>query len=267
MKTYKLGNKINCIVRAYSKGKIGKFNIEFDNQPYTILKDVEASLTFIEKTRDSKSVFTDLAYTAENLQEITLSNVELNDKVLNMIFSEKKNGAVSKHESLTMQEGLVYLKEFSNGEIAQIFIYNIDGELLAAAGSTEVQNGLVDCRNFEYYKPTRHKSLTEEVIIFYSYEKDCFKFKREDKEYINESGEIIRENKYFILDLILEGNTEENEEDTPTTSFIHIGKCAVRINKNMYFNRSLNTVDLKFIVVDNVVDKDNDNESYIILEQ
>lgn len=258
MKTYKLGNKINCIVRAYSKGKIGKFNIEFDNQPYTILKNVEASLTFNEKVRDPKSVFTDLAYTAENLQEITLSNVELNDKVLNMIFSEKKHGAVSKHESLTMQEGLVYLNEFSNGEIAQIFIYNIDGELLAATGSAEVQNGLVDCRNFEYYKPTRHKSLTEEVIIFYSYEKDCFKFTRDiDQE----------ENKYFILDLILEGNTEENEEDTPTTSFIHIGKCAVRINKNMYFNRNLNAVDLKFIVVDNVVDKDNDNESYIILEQ
>ena len=258
MKTYKLGNKINCIVRAYSKGKIGKFNIEFDNQPYTILKNVEASLTFTEKARDSKSVFTDLAYTSENLQEITLSNVELNDKVLNMVFSEKKHGAVSKHESLTMQEGLVYLKEFDNGEIAQIFIYNIDGELLAAAGSAKVQNGLVDCRNFEYYKPTRHKSLTEEIIIFYSYEKDCFKFTRDiDRE----------ENKYFILDLILEGNTEENEEDTPTTSFIHIGKCAVRINKNMYFNRSLNAVDLKFIIVDNVINKDDDNESYIILEQ
>ena len=175
-----------------------------------------------------------------------------------MVFSEKKHGAVSKHESLTMQEGLVYLKEFDNGEIAQIFIYNIDGELLAAAGSAEVQNGLVDCRNFEYYKPTRHKSLTEEIIIFYSYEKDCFKFTRDiDRE----------ENKYFILDLILEGNTEENEEDTPTTSFIHIGKCAVRINKNMYFNRSLNAVDLKFIIVDNVINKDDDNESYIILEQ
>ena len=39
-----------------------------------------------------------------------------------MVFSEKKHGAVSKHESLTMQEGLVYLKEFDNGEIAQIFI-------------------------------------------------------------------------------------------------------------------------------------------------
>lgn len=267
MKTYKLGNKINCIVRAYSKGKIGKFDIEFDNQPYTVLKDVEASLTFTEKTYDSKSTFTDLAHTAENLQEVTLSNVELNDKVLNMIFSEKKHGAVSKHENLIMTEGVVLLKEFINGEIAQIFIYNIDGELLAAAGSVNVNNRKVDCRNFECYHPEKHKSLTEEVIIFYSYEKDCFKFKREDKEYINESGEIVKENKYFILDLILEGNTEENEEDTPTTSFIHIGKCAVRINKNMYFNKSLNAVDLKFIVVDNVVNKDDDNESYIILEQ
>jgi hypothetical protein len=258
MKTYKLGNKIKCIVRAYSKGKIGKFDIEFDNQPYTILKDVEASLTFTEKIRDSKSIFTDLAYTTENLQEVTLSNVELNDKVLNMIFSEKKHGAVSKHESLTMTEGIVYLKEFNDGEIAQVFIYNIDGELLAAAGSVQVQNGIVDCRSFECYHPTKHKSLTEEIIIFYCYEKDCFKFKREDKN---------DENRYFILDLILEGNTEEYEEDTPTNSFIHIGKCAVRVNKNMYFNRTLNAVDLKFIVVDNVIDNDRDNESYIILEQ
>ena len=33
----------------------------------------------------------------------------------------------------------------------------------------------------------------------------------------------------------------------------------IMINKNMYFNRSLNAVDLKFVVID-------DNESYITLE-
>lgn len=267
MKTYKLGNKIKCIVRAYSKGKIGKFDIKFDNQPYTILKDVEASLTFTEKTRDSKSVFTDLAYTAENLQEITLSNVELNDKVLNMIFSPKEEIFRSdSDDSVLIKNHCFQLNStLQVDNLYQVFVYNANGELLAATGKTDFSNNIINLETFDEYYREKHLGLEEIGLCCYSYISDnAFKFRREEDE---EDEEGRKENRYFILDLVLEGNTEENEEDTPTTSFIHIGKCAVRINKNMYFNRSLNAIDLKFIIVDNVVNKDNDNESYIILEQ
>lgn len=264
MKTYKLGNKIKCIVRAYSKGKIGKFDIEFDNQPYTILKDVEASLTFTEKTRDSKSVFTDLAYTAENLQEVAISNVELNDKVLNMIFSPKEEIFWSDSDDrIVIKDHCFQLNSSLQADkLYQVFVYNIKGELLAATGTTDFSNGIINLETFDEYHRERHLGLEEVGLCCYSYiSSNAFKFRRE------EDTENSKENRYFILDLILEGNTEENEEDSPINSFIHIGKCAIRVNKNMYFNRTLNAVDLKFIVVDDNMDKDNDNESYIILEQ
>ena len=83
----------------------------------------------------------------------------------------------------------------------------------------------------------------EDYIVFYSYEgSNSFKFNRQMSQYLT-------------LDLILEGNAD----DELNTSFIHINKCALQINKNMYFNRSLNAVDLKFVVI-------NDNNSYITLE-
>ena len=83
----------------------------------------------------------------------------------------------------------------------------------------------------------------EDYLVFFTYEGEkSFKINRS-------------ESLYLTLDLILEGNAD----DEINTSFIHINKCALKVNKNMYFNRSLNAVDLKFIVID-------DNESYITLE-
>ena len=91
MKTYKLGNKIKCIIRSFSAGKIGDQEMIFGNQPYTVLKDVEASLSFSDNTHNSKTSFVELAHNKDSLQEITFSNVELNDKILNLIFSKNKD--------------------------------------------------------------------------------------------------------------------------------------------------------------------------------
>ena len=53
MSTYKIGNKVKGIIRAYSAGKLGNTNIAYDNQPYAILKDIDVSLTFEEQTKNS----------------------------------------------------------------------------------------------------------------------------------------------------------------------------------------------------------------------
>ena len=114
-------------------------------------------------------------------------------------------------------------------EIYQVFIYDIDGKMEKAFGSLDVFEVEVE--------------KNEDYIVFYSYEgAKSFKFNRETSQYLT-------------LDLILEGNAN----DEFNTSVVHINKCALQVNKNMYFNRSLNAVDLKFIVI-------NDNESYITLE-
>ena len=228
MKTYKLGNKTKCIIRSFSAGRIGEQEIKYDNQPYTVLKDVEASLTFIDKNISSKSTFVDLSYNIDSLQEINISNVELNDKILNLIFSKNEDKLCSTMINCVAENNKIYITSPTD-EIYQVFIYDVDGNLEKAYG---VLN------NMEV-----EVNRNEDYLVFFTYAGEkSFKINRS-------------ESLYLTLDLILEGNAD----DEINTSFIHINKCALKVNKNMYFNRSLNAVDLKFVVID-------DNESYITLE-
>ena len=228
MKTYKLGNKTKCIIRSFSAGKIGEQEMKYDNQPYTVLKDVEASLTFVDKNISSKSTFVDLSYNIDSLQEINISNVELNDKILNLIFSKNEDKLCSTMINCVAENNKIYITSPTD-EIYQVFIYDIDGNLEKAYGV--LNNMEVEVQRNEDY------------LVFFTYVGEkSFKINRS-------------ESLYLTLDLILEGNAD----DEINTSFIHINKCALKVNKNMYFNRSLNAVDLKFIVID-------DNESYITLE-
>ena len=228
MKTYKLGNKTKCIIRSFSAGRIGEQEIKYDNQPYTVLKDVEASLTFVDKNVSSKSTFVDLSYNIDSLQEINISNVELNDKILNLIFSKNEDKLCSTMINCVAENNKIYITSPTD-EIYQVFIYDIDGNLEKAYG---VLN------NMEV-----EVNRNEDYLVFFTYVGEkSFKINRS-------------ESLYLTLDLILEGNAD----DEINTSFIHINKCALKVNKNMYFNRSLNAIDLKFVVID-------DNESYITLE-
>lgn len=228
MKTYKLGNKTKCIIRSFSAGRIGEQEIKYDNQPYTVLKDVEASLTFVDKNISSKSTFVDLSYNIDSLQEINISNVELNDKILNLIFSKNEDKLCSTMINCVAENNKIYITSPTD-EIYQVFIYDVDGNLEQAYGVLNNMEVAVQ-RNEDY-------------LVFFTYVGEkSFKINRS-------------ESLYLTLDLILEGNAD----DEINTSFIHINKCALKVNKNMYFNRSLNAVDLKFVVID-------DNESYITLE-
>ena len=228
MKTYKLGNKTKCIIRSFSAGRIGEQEMQYDNQPYTVLKDVEASLTFVDKNISSQSTFVDLSYNIDSLQEINISNVELNDKILNLIFSKNEDKLCSTMINCVAENNKIYITSPTD-EIYQVFIYDVDGNL-------ERAYGVLDNMEVEVKR-------NEDYLVFFTYTGEkSFKINRS-------------ESLYLTLDLILEGNAD----DEINTSFIHINKCALKVNKNMYFNRSLNAVDLKFIVID-------DNESYITLE-
>lgn len=228
MKTYKLGNKTKCIIRSFSAGKIGEQEMKYDNQPYTVLKDVETSLTFVDKNISSKTTFVDLSYNIDSLQEINISNVELNDKILNLIFSKNEDKLCSTMINCVAENNKIYITSPTD-EIYQVFIYDIDGNLEQAYGVLNNMEVAVQ-RNEDY-------------LVFFTYVGEkSFKINRS-------------ESLYLTLDLILEGNAD----DEINTSFIHINKCALKVNKNMYFNRSLNAIDLKFVVID-------DNESYITLE-
>jgi hypothetical protein len=228
MKTYKLGNKIKCIIRSCAAGKIGEQEMQYGNQPYTVLKDVEASFTFAEKNKTSKSTFNELQFSQDSLQEVTISNVELNDKILNLIFSKNEDKLCSTFENCCAEDNKIYISA-PTSEIYQVFIYNVDGEL-------EEAFGVLDNMEVEVER-------NEDYLVFYSYEGEkAYNFHREQSQYLS-------------LDLILEGNSDDNLH----TSYVHVDRCALQINKNMSFNRTLNAVDLKFIVIDN-------ENNYITLE-
>lgn len=228
MKTYKLGNKINCIIRSCCPGHIGSQEMSYSYQPYTILKNVEASLTFAENTRKAKSVFTDLHFSQDILQEINISNVEINDKILNLIFLKNEDKLCSTFENCYAEDNKIYISAPTE-EIYDVFIYNTNGELekvFETLNSLEVE---VD--------------KNEDYLVFYSYAGG----KTYDLKNIP--------SQYLSLDLIIEGNAD----DELNTSYIHVDKCALQVNKNMHFNRTLNAVDLKFTVI-------SSGENYINLE-
>lgn len=231
MNTYKLGNKITCIIRAYSSGKIGDMVMDYENQPYTIIKSVTANLGFIDIDTTAKSSFTQLAYNNSKLSQVQISDVTLNDKILNLIFLKSNTKLVSKVENYIADgNNLIYLNPITN-KVYQVFIYNDKGELEDAHGVYDTE------------EPIIVSEPNKDYLICYQYE--ALKGYSLDKP----------ENMYFTLDLLVTGNKEDNTSNMN----IHIEKCALKIDKNMYFNQRSNAVDLIFTVLDT-------GENYIALE-
>ena len=231
MDTYKLGNKVTCIIRAYSSGKIGDMVIDYNNQPYTIVKSVNANLSFADVDVNIKSSFNQLAYNNNKLSQIQINDVTLNDKILNLIFLKSEAKLVSKIENQVADDNnLIYLTPIAN-EVYQVFVYNSNGELDQAIGTHNTDEPIV------VSEPNK------DYLICYQYE--ALKGYSLDKP----------ENMYFTLDLLVTGNKEDNTSNMN----IHIEKCALKIDKNMYFNQHSNAVDLIFTVLDT-------GENYIALE-
>ena len=254
MKTYKLGNKIKCIIRSYSTGMIGEQYMKYPNQPYTVLKDVEANLVFNDYSREAKQIQNQLAYSIDFLKEVNISNIELNDKILNLIFSSNEDKLLTTTEDITITDNYIRINT-DVPDIYQAFLYNSKGVMVAATSNYKLGRGSatkIYLNNFEYCDEEYRNRVNEEEpgLIVFSYEgSKSFKLKKDFSLYL-------------VLDLILEGNEEnENQIDLANTSCIHIGKCVLQIDKNMYFNRALNTVDLKFVIIE-----DRDVENYITLE-
>lgn len=231
MNTYKLGNKVTGIIRAYSSGKIGDMVMDYENQPYTIIKSVTANLGFTDIDTTAKSSFTQLAYNNSKLSQVQISDVTLNDKILNLIFLKSEDKLVSKIENqIADDNNLIYLTPIAN-EVYQVFVYDSNGELDQAIGTHNTDEPIV------VSEPNK------DYLICYQYE--ALKGYSLDKP----------ENMYFTLDLLVTGNKEDNTSNMN----IHIEKCALKIDKNMYFNQRSNAVDLIFTVLDT-------GENYIALE-
>lgn len=230
METYKLGNKINCIIRAYSTGSIGSTLIEYANQPYSILKDVGATINFTDRNKNSsQGVRNLLAYNISEIDSLNISNVLLTDKILNLLFnnSEEKLCTVTK-DVVSTSDGKIYLTA-PRDDIYQVFIFNEDGLELALDEHNITEPILVNNTDSSY------------LVIF---------------SYIGNKAVSFSSprNLYLTLDLELTGNIN----DETNKMWIHLDQCAVSANKTLYFNQDINTVDLDF----KVLSTDN---NYIVL--
>ena len=231
MNTYKLGNKVTGIIRTYAAGKIGDMVMDYDNQPYTIIKSVTANLGFTDIDTTAKSNFTQLAYNNSKLSQVQISDVTLNDKILNLIFLKSETKLVSKVENyISDDNNLIYLNPITD-KLYQVFIYNDKGELEDAHDVYDTE------------EPIMVSEPNKDYLICYQYEaKTGYSLDRPD-------------NMYFTLDLLITGNKEDNTSNMN----VHVEKCVLKIDKNMYFSQRSNTVDLIFTVLDT-------GENYIALE-
>ena len=245
MKNYKLGNQVTVIIRSYSDDTfIGDQYIEHANQPYTIIKSAEANLSFKNITSTAKTTFNHLAYTHMKPSQLSISNVTINDKILNLIFHKNQTAAphlFTKLENVTSsQDKKIYFGQL-NTILKNVFIYDSEG-------------------NCKYESELNANSYPvdksgQPYLVCYQYESTT-SFSLDQNN-----------NHYYTIDLLLTSNQKESGEndntiknDNTINSTIHLEKCALEINSDMSFAQNSNAVDLKFIVLD------NDLENYITLE-
>ena len=135
MEAYKIGNKVNGIIRSYCAGLLGCTEMQYANQPYTVLKGVSAEITFKNISREAQHLQQrDLHFNHQIIDTITISDVELTDKILNLIFSKSEIKLAHVIENyMTNDHGEVFLNIMD--PIYQVFIYDVDGNLEQAYGT------------------------------------------------------------------------------------------------------------------------------------
>lgn len=221
MFTYKLGNTANVIISSIDAGKIGDYQFQYADEPYTILKEKEVELTFTSVIKEVQTRKMELQYSQDYPHTVKINNVELNDKILNLLYKKIDDGACTVSENHNSDtNGYIYAKTL-NKTLYHIFIYDTNGQLENAFSYSEDGIFKVNNPNSNY-------------LIIYTYKGDV--------------GYSLKplENIYVCLDI----NSISNTDDITSTSFYHFGKCALQINKDMFFRQNTNTVDLIFKIID-----------------
>mgnify|MGYP006934495940 CR=1 FL=1 len=225
METYKIGNKVRCIIRAFNSGEtMGKRPMLYRGQPYTEIKDVSVSLTFSKVDKDITSLDTVRYHSIDFLDKVTLENCLLTDKLLTLIFDKSERKLQAHSQNFTADENGHINLPFAKGVgLYQIFVYGTDGQLALALGTspTGVLEGLTAGSNY--------------VVYWYSEDETSFGLG------LDETSQ-----KYVMVDLVTEGNRQD--ATIPVT--IHLGKCCLSIDKSMQFSGSTtNTATLRLVVI------------------
>lgn len=232
MKTYKLGNKAKCIIRSYCAGKLGAEDMQYGNQPYTVIEDVEATVYFNDQDARSTTSKNILSFNASSVSRVVLQNVVLTEKILNLLFKSYEDGLNNTTKYLRSDENKKL--HFPSNPVYQVFVYDDQG---LAKASGVVSTDRSDEAILEV------KQANYEYLTFFSY--------------IPKNSLSLNENHnhtYITLDLELQGN----EDDETKNAWMHFERCSIEADKTLFFKQSINSIGLSFTVLD--------GENYITFE-
>ena len=224
MATYKIGNQVDCVIRAYNSAPIGEYKITYDHEPYTIIKGENGLISFSSDNTDFSSKERNGGYATEKIDSFSLYNITLTDKILNLIYCKNEGFSITFHEKLLSgDDKKIY---FSNGfgkTKKMVFIYYSDD----SAAELENAYSTIEDDYIEVEHENAYYNIVYEVITNSTYS-------------LNK-----RNNVYVSLDI----STISNEDDNTSKVWLHIDKAIVRVNKTLYFNKNANAVDLTFSVI------------------
>jgi len=226
MTTHKIGNKIDCIIRAYSCNAIGEYKPTYDGEPYTIIQGENGLINFTSDNKEMKGEDRVGGYSIEKINSFSIYNVTLTDKILNLIYLKNEGFSVSYHEKLLSSEDKkIYFGKGLGKTKKMIYIFYADDE--NAAPLLETAYSTLEADEVEVQHEDAWYNVVYEVISDNLYSLDK------------------RNNVYVTLDI----STISNEDDVTTQTFMHIDKAVLQVNKTLYFNSKANAVDLTFLVV------------------
>lgn len=236
MKTYKLGNKAKCIIRAYAPGVYGDETINYANQPYTILKDVSASFNFSNYEHAATNHLGQqlLNYNVDFLDTIYISNVKLTEKILKLIYCKSEDKLCAFSENYTSNENKEIFLNANYNTLYQVFIYNVEGQL-------EAKYDKYDAAQNEYV--LKVDNANSSYIICYSIYRAAV--------------DLNNLNNYNVtLDFEFKGNQDNNT----TTYWLHIDRCVLKPSKSIMLDGESNSTSIECDVIN-----DNTTNNYLIV--
>lgn len=221
MNSYKIGNQANCVFRSFVPGTIGGMVMQYDGQPYTEVKDIEASFYFSDASTEATTPIS-LAAASQGVyfNEVRLKNCPLTEKILNLVFNKSDVAMMSCSENVRSDgDGYCYLS--TTNPAYQVFVYDVNGKLVDAAG--RIWDGFIG------------RLTPNENYIVYYYKEVAKALSLDRKKSI-----------YMSADITTIGNIGDS---TRKFSF-HIAKCNVEIYRNINLNgNNANTIDLTLKII------------------
>lgn len=247
--TYKLGNKITCII---SSDVLSTTDFFAKQQPYTIVSNIEATLNFNDYVTDLAARHEVLNYHESILESITLSNVPITNKIVDYAFRQHMANKEGEKVFITKMaqcavsntnEVLLTLPSTVT-DLYYVFVYDALDTSKLLYHADHIQNYNLNTN------PIRLTTKVSDVLVIYRQVTDAF------------YPLCSTTDGYVSLDLLLVGN--ENEATNAST--IHINKCVLQPINALSFNATLNTVDLTFTVINDKYNRDlTTRDNYIVL--